>query len=212
MNSSLDFPLRVSATQAKSLGALQQLFADACNYLSPIARANRCWNRVALHHLAYKELRERFPQLGSQMACNVIYSVCRAARVIYQHPDSQWNVGKNPTASLPLLHFLPESPVYFDRHTLSLKDGRLSLFTLEGRMHFQLDLSAEMQKRFREERLREIALRRHGKAYVLHFHFSVASGTPGSTTIAWNELPEYLIVQSSREAESPLSSDPTPVV
>jgi hypothetical protein len=44
--------------------------------------------------MAYKPLRERFPQLGSQMACNVIYSVSRAARHVYQHPSSPYNVAR----------------------------------------------------------------------------------------------------------------------
>ncbi|MFN3884199.1 MAG: hypothetical protein ACK4Q4_05495 [Rhodocyclaceae bacterium] len=197
------FPLRVSMEQEKSLRALQELFAEACNHLSPIVRANRCWNRVALHHLAYRQLRQRFPQLGSQMACNAIYSVCRAARIVYQHPQSPWNVTRNPAGELPLLRFLPRSPVYFDRHTLSLKGDSLSLFTLDGRMHFCLDISPEIHHRFRNGRLREISLMRDDRGYVLHFHFREdcdlmgksgalpAAGMPG-------DLPEYLIVQDSR--------------
>lgn len=201
MKSSIHFPLQVSSAQAESLRALQALFADGCNYLAPVVRDTRCWNRVALHHLAYKHLRERFPQLGSQMACNVIYSVCRSARIVYQHPQSPWNVGKNPTMGLPLLHFLPESPVYFDRHTLSLKDGRLSLFTLDGRMHFRLGLSLEVLDRFRLERLREIALLHQAEAYVLHFRFDDAATTPKPGASTWDDLPEYLIVQPSQAIE-----------
>lgn len=190
MEASLRFPLQVSAAQAESLAALQRLFAEACNHLAPIVRDQRCWNRVALHHLSYKALRERFPQLGSQMACNAIYSACRSARAVYQHPDSRWNVQKHPDAPLPLLRFLPAAPVFFDRHTLSLKDGRLSLFTLDGRMHFRLDIASEVLARFRAERLREIALLRQGDAYVLHFRFGAA--TAGETGA--EEWPEYLIV------------------
>lgn len=195
MESSLRFTLDVSPAQAESLQALQRLFAEACNFLAPIVRDNRCWNRVALHHLAYKMLREHFPQLGSQMACNAIYSVCRSARTVFQHPESRWNVQKHPETPLPLLRFLPESPVFFDRHTLSLKDGRLSLFTLDGRMHFRLDLAPAVLARFGEERLREIALLRQGGTYGLHFRFGAAAGTePG----VGDELPEYLIVQPER--------------
>lgn len=190
MKSLLQFPLQVSAAQAESLAALQRLFAEACNFLAPVVRINRCWNRVALHHLTYKSLRERFPQLGSQMACNAIYSVCRSARAVYQHPDSRWNVLKQPAATLPLLRFLPAAPVFFDRHTLSLKDGRLSLFTLDGRMHFRLDLAPEVLARFRDERLREIALLCQGGTYVLHFRF----GAPPPEDSGADELPEYLIV------------------
>lgn len=205
MESSLQFPLQMSAAQAESLTALQRLFAEACNFLAPIVRDSRCWNRVALHHLTYKSLRERFPQLGSQMACNAIYSVCRSARLVYQHPDSRWNVQKQPAAALPLLRFLPAAPVFFDRHTLSLKDGRLSLFTLDGRMHFGLDLAPEVLARFRAERLREIALMRQGEAYVLHFRF----GTPAPEDSGADELPEYLIVLPETSGASG-SSGPDP--
>lgn len=198
MTSSLQFTLRVSATQAKSLRALQSLFATACNFLAPVVQDTHCWNRVALHHLTYRSLREKFPQLGSQMACNVIYSVCRSARIIYQHPQSPWNIVKNPAITLPLLHFRPMAPVYFDRHTLSLKPEGLSLFTLDGRMRFQLDLSTELVQRFNHERLREIALIAQGDTFALHFRLDDMSEPTETETPAWEDLPDYLIVQSSQ--------------
>lgn len=201
MKSSVNFSLRVTAGQAESLQALQRVFAAACNYLAPIVRDSRCWNRVALHHLAYKNLRERFPQLGSQMSCNAIYSVCRFARIVYQHSESPWNIHADPEARLPLLRFLPISPVYFDRHTLSLRGDRLSLFTLDGRMRFQIDLSPDLLRRLREERVREIALLGQGANYVLHFRFGDGAGE-GQGEGAWEELPEYLIVEPDRPALS----------
>lgn len=195
MSHFVDFVLKISAGQEKSLRALQELFTEACNHLSPIVRANRCWNRVALHHLAYRQLRQKFPQLGSQMACNAIYSVCRSARVVYQHPQSPWNHMRNSAKELPLLRFLPQSPVYFDRHTLSLKEDGLSLFTLDGRMHFRLDISPEIHARFRKGELREISLVRHNQAYVLRFCFRQERELMGELRgTPWGELPEYLIV------------------
>lgn len=199
----LAFPLEVSPGQAESLNMLQALFAESCNYLAPQVRSARCWNRVALHHLVYRELRARFPQLGSQMACNAIYSVCRAARIVYQHPQSPWNIGRHPSDDLPLLHFLADSPVYFDRHTLSLRDDRLSMFTLDGRMHFRIDLSQEVVKRFREDKLREISLMRRGEAYVLRFRFGDAEVSPFPALPAGKILPEYLIVEPGRSAAPP---------
>jgi len=208
MKSTIQFPLQVSPAQAERLRALQVLFAEACNHLAPLVRSSRCWNRVALHHLAYKDLRERFPQLGSQMACNVIYSVCRSARIVYQHPQSPWNVNKKDPAGLPLLRFLAGSPVYFDRHTLSIKDDRLSLFTLDGRMHFRLDLSPEVLARFSQARLREIALLRNNEHYVLHFLFSADSQTADTDPTVWEDLPEYLIVQEGETDTLPAANSP----
>src|SRR5205085_1408721 len=113
-----------SPEQAERLRQLQAAFAEVCNALAPTVRERRLWNRVTLHHLMYRPLRERFPAMGSQMVCNAIYAVCRAARIVYQHPASPFHVNRFPAAKLlPLLHFQAASPVFFDRHTLSLKDG-----------------------------------------------------------------------------------------
>lgn len=158
MNMLLRIPLSTSADQRSRLLALQEAFAEVCNELAPMVRETRCWNRVVLHHMAYRGLRERFPALGSQMVCNVIYSVCRASRLVYQHPASPFNLNKLAGKPLPLLKFGANSPVYFDRHTLSFKNNQLSLFTLGGRMRFHLSLSREQNSILRLCRLREIVL------------------------------------------------------
>ncbi|NBT92621.1 MAG: hypothetical protein EBT37_08500, partial [Betaproteobacteria bacterium] len=75
MNILLRVPLNTSTEQSTRLKALQAVFAQACNALAPIVQQTKVWNRVALHHLMYRNLRERFPELGSQMVCNAIYSV-----------------------------------------------------------------------------------------------------------------------------------------
>ena len=160
----LKIPLTCSAQQHARLAALQQTFALACNRVSEIARNNRCWNRVALHHLAYRVVREQFPDLGSQMACNAIYSVCRACRWAYQHPQSPLNAIANPERPLAPILFLNSAPVFFDRHTLSLSEGQLSMFTLDGRIHFKLGISQAHQRRFISEKLKEVALTQVGLA------------------------------------------------
>jgi len=199
MNFLLRIPLQTSEEQAARLLALQVAFAQACNVLSPTVRESRCWNRVALHHMAYRALREQFPALGSQMVCNVIYSVCRASRLVYQHPASPFFVGKWGDRLLPLLRFQDDCPVYFDRHTLSLKDGLLSMYTLDGRIRFQLTLRDDDAALFREKRLREIVLvRRVSGEFELSFGFSdqsaVSDDEPAlSTEVDW---PEYLKVEA----------------
>ena len=158
MNTVLRIPLTCNDEQHTRLQALQHEFAQACNRVSDIARAHRCWNRVALHHLAYRMLREQFPNLGSQMACNAIYSVCRACRWAYQHPQSPLKAAADAGQPLAPIVFLNTAPVYFDRHTLSLSEGQLSMYTLDGRMHFQLSISQSDQERFINEKLKEVAL------------------------------------------------------
>jgi hypothetical protein len=208
----LETRLNVSAEQAAQLRRLQAEFAAACNLVSPIAQANRCWNRVALHHLTYRELRQRFPQLGSQMACNAVYSVARTYRVLLTHAQSPWNIERRPANALPALHFQDTAPVYFDRHTLSLKAGVLSMFTLDGRMRFELNLAEDDGRRFTAQHLREIVLLRRGEAFFLQFWFDEKSVLPASS--GGNDVPQYLIVSAappvpmaSATASSSRSSD-----
>lgn len=201
----LDIP--VAAGHSAQLVQLQELFAQACNHLSPLVQQTRCWNRVALHHMAYRDLRTRFPALGSQMACNVIYSVSRTCRAVYQGRHSPYAVAKLGQRPLPQVVFLPQSPVYFDRHTLSLKEGRVSMYTLDGRIKFHLDLTDEQLEALRTLRLREIAMTRTPRGLALTFVLSgsEADAEPDPDTIA-PDLPEYLLIQ----ADDPVAGRPGP--
>lgn len=197
MNSTLRISLNTSPEQLVRLDALQKAFAEVCNALAPVVQQTRCWNRVTLHHLAYRALRERFPQLGSQMVCNAIYSVSRIHRLVFQHPGSPFNIATLGEKPLPRVRFLSGSPVYFDRHTLSLKEGRLSMYTLDGRMHFQLKLKAEDEARFHNEKLREIVLAKiPDGTFMLSFRFSEEQETedaPSNNEKA--EFPEYVLIK-----------------
>lgn len=170
MDSIIRIPLNVSPEQAQRLQELQRGFAQVCNALAPLVQQTRVWNRVALHHLTYRQLRVQFPEMGSQMVCNAIYSVSRTARLVFQHPQSPFNLARLGSKPLPVLRFADSCPVYFDRHTLSLKAGQLSMFTLDGRMRFQLALAAQDEERFHAQKLREIVLsRRRDGIYELAF-------------------------------------------
>jgi len=201
MNSTLRIPLNAAPEQVQRLQALQQGFAQVCNALAPLVQQTRIWNRVALHHLAYRQLRERFPEMGSQMVCNAIYSVSRSCRLVFQHPNSPFHLSRLGDKPLPLLRFADTCPVYFDRHTLSLKAGQLSMFTLDGRMRFQLALGANDEALFHASKLREIVLaRRVDGMYELSFVLvdpeeSVASSAASAGMDA--EIPEYVMVEES---------------
>jgi hypothetical protein len=215
MKHTLLVQLNTTPEQMARLQALQTAFVEVCNALAPIVQVTRCWNRVALHHLTYRVLRERFPHIGSQMVCNAIYSISRACRIILQHPNSPWNITTQVGRPLPLLRFLPNSPVYFDRHTLSLKEGRLSMYTLDGRMRFQVELRAEDETRFHQEKLQEILLGNAPQGFQLSFHFSPEQDTDSASTPAGetsSELPEYLLVKSADDVpdmplQEPVVSD-----
>ena len=215
MNYVLRVPLNATPEQVQRLHALQTGFARVCNALAPLVQQTRVWNRVALHHLSYRQLREQFPEMGSQMVCNAIYSVSRTGRLVFQHPQSPFNLARLGDKPLPLLRFADSCPVYFDRHTLSLKAGQLSMFTLDGRMRFQLTLRAEDEQAFHASKLREIVLaRRADGVYELSFLLAppeaiktiAASAVPALLTATLEletktpegisgEIPEYIIVE-----------------
>jgi hypothetical protein len=202
MNSSLRVTLNASPEQLQALTALQAAFAQVCNALAPLVQQSRCWNRVTLHHLAYKSLREKFPQIGSQMVCNAIYSVSLTARLVFQHPASPFRLPRLEGKPLPMLRFLDTSPVYFDRHTLSLKAETLSMYTLDGRMRFMLSLSEGDQKNFHEKKLREIVLSRNPSgSFELLFWFSPAQDEEAAQKVIgdlrqYTRIPEYVKVEA----------------
>ena len=180
MNFLLQVPLNASSEQQARLHALQAGFARVCNALAPTVQQTRVWNRVALHHLMYRTLRERFPEMGSQMVCNAIYAVSRTSRLLFQHADSPLNLTRLAGKPLPLLRFGDTNPVYFDRHTLSVKDGQLSMYTLDGRMRFALALTPADEVNFNEKKLREVILTcRADGVFELSFLFSDANNDTG---------------------------------
>jgi hypothetical protein len=200
MNILLRIPLNANAEQLARLQALQTAFAQVCNALAPTVQQTRVWNRVALHHLTYHNLRERFPELGSQMVCNAIYSVSRTSRMVFQHPQSPFNLSKLGDKPLPLLRFSNNSPVYFDRHTLSVKSGQLSMYTLDGRMRFALALKPQDEVNFHQKKLREIVLScRPDGVYELSFLFDDEQPKKTSESLIpdSSEIPEYVMVEEA---------------
>lgn len=203
MKTTLRVPLNMSPDEAAKLRQLQAVFAKACNSLAPLVQKTKVWNRVALHHMAYKPLREQFPQMGSQMVCNAIYSVSRHSRQMFQSPGSPYNLTKLGDRPLPRLKFTDRAPVFFDRHTLSIKNGQLSMFTLDGRLRFKVGLKAEDEQKFHQMKLREVVLSRAGAErdrFELAFVFSEKDSEdtndqqPGTQA---TELPEYMLVEDS---------------
>ena len=113
--------------QSASLADLAATFAHACTAVVAFVREHRCWNRVALHHLAYYPVREQFPSLGSQMVCQAIHRVADAYKTL------KATKGIPKDKPVPALAF-DSSSVNFDKRTYSIKDDTVSLFTLNGRI------------------------------------------------------------------------------
>ncbi len=200
MNLTLRVPLNASPEQNARLQALQAAFAKVCNALAPTVQQTKVWNRVALHHLMYHSLRQRFPELGSQMVCNAIYSVSRTSRMLFQSPQSPFNLTRLAGKPLPLLRFADTCPVYFDRHTLSVKAGQLSMYTLDGRIRFALALQPADEANFNEKKLLEIVLsRRADGTFELSFLFSDEQepATAEPVAVGSAEIPEYVMVEEA---------------
>jgi len=123
----------------KKLFGLQSAYERACNDIVPIVIENRCWNRVALHNLAYTKIRKSSP-LGSQMVCNAIFSVCKA----YQARSPQRD------EPVPQIVFRKNRSVHFDKRTYTLRGDVLSLYTLEGRIKVRMRIG-EFQRAYLEK-------------------------------------------------------------
>lgn len=129
MQRTVSIKLDTTLQQSQDLIQLQKEFNRACNNIVPMAVENRCWNRVSLHHLSYYQIRHTV-NLGSQMVCNAIKTVCDAYKVL--------KVRKSEP--VPTINFKPRSSVHFDKRTYTLKDNVVSLYTLSGRIVVPLRL------------------------------------------------------------------------
>ena len=159
--------LNLTEEQLVILKSLQSRFIEVCNSISPVVLSNRCWNRVVLHHMVYHPMRQMYPDLGSQMICNAIYSVCRAYRALLKFDETLLTKLDGVSAIV----FSNTAPVFFDRHTLTLLKDKLSIYTLGGRMKVSVDLSVSDREHFNEEKLKEILLIGTGNEFSLHFYF-----------------------------------------
>jgi len=201
MKTTLRIPLTTNAVQHARLSQLQSAFAGVCNAIAPTVQQTKVWNRVALHHLKYRSLREQFPDMGSQMVCNAIYSISRTCRMVFQNPQSPFSLARLGSKPLPLLRFSDNCPVYFDRHTLSVKKGQLSMYTLDGRLRFALALSPENEADFATKKLREIVLSRRPDAMfelVFQFDDEPAKSATHSKLTADSEYPEYVMIEDAQ--------------
>ncbi|WP_142809902.1 hypothetical protein [Tepidiphilus olei] len=179
----LNVPLSLSAPQAAFLTELQRVFAEACNLVAAMGREAGVTARVALHHLCYATVRERFPALGSQLACNAIYAAARAFR---KAQEVQARLAPQ-AKGVPIVRFAPTAPVFFDRHTLSLRGERVSMFTLDGRLHFDLSISPEGLAALRAATVKEAVLQGREGRFVLSFYLEEKAP----------ELPAEMVAQRS---------------
>jgi len=163
MKRTIAIKLTLSVDEEKSFKQLEDQFSAACNYVAQIAFQAKERNRVKLHHFAYYSLREKFPELGAQMACNAIAKTAQALRAL-----------KEPKEIL----FKKGCSVHFDKRTYSLKGDILSLFTLKKRVRLQLAISSFHRKFLEQGLAKEAELVRRGKQWFFHLVFDLPNPPP----------------------------------
>jgi putative transposase len=160
--------LDTTSEQGQALAAMRAAYAEACNRLVPAVTEHRCWNRVALHNRAYSRLRAE-THLGSQMACNAIFSVCKA----YQAQKALGRIKSD--APVPVIRF-DRASVHYDKRTYTLKREAVSLYTLAGRITAAMRLGEHQRRILQsgEPKEAELVLRK-GKWF---FNLVVESDDP----------------------------------
>ena len=183
MKRTIALKLQVSETQDKALNELQAMFSAACNEVAAIAAAEKEINRIRLHHLCYYRLRENFSKLGSQMCCNAIAKVSQALRAL-----------KRPKQVL----FKNGCSVHFDKKTYSLKGNLLSLFTLQGRIRIELEVSSFHKNFLDQGAVKEAELVRKGKRWFFHLVLDLPDVLPLETGKAMGvDLGENVLAATS---------------
>lgn len=115
-----------SPEQAEALKNVMLAYNAACNFVSSLAWEKRIFNQIALHHLAYREIRSQF-ELPAQLAVRAIAKVADA-----------YKVSKATQAE-----FRPLGAITYDRRVLRLLGlSNVSCATLAGRITVPLNIGA----------------------------------------------------------------------
>lgn len=148
----------LSQEQSDALLETQKAFANTCNQAIPFVVGNRCWNRVALHHLCYYLIRKNIPSLGSQMVCNALHKVCSSYKVL--------KIKKSQ--DIPAITFKDTASVHYDKRTYSVKDNTLSLYTTKGRIKCEFAMGDFQREYLEKGAVKEAELIRKGKRWFFN--------------------------------------------
>ncbi|MGE5445334.1 MAG: hypothetical protein ACM3SR_12160, partial [Ignavibacteriales bacterium] len=131
---------------------------DACNkalnWISDVAWEKKCFNRVALHHLLYYELREKF-NLPSQIAISLKDKVCAS----YKADNSVKHTFKAKVL-----------PLNFPRTAKLVSENVVSFNTLKGRLRIFMALG-DFQRQYLKDKswkIRESEIVYSNHKYFLH--------------------------------------------
>lgn len=158
MKRTIALKLILSQEQSEALLETQKAFANACNQAIQFVVENRCWNRVALHHLCYYKIRENSSSLGSQMVCNAFKKVCSSYKALKVKKSQE----------VPAITFKESSSLHYDKRTYSVKENILSLYTINGRIKCEFITGIFQGKYLERGAVKEAELIRKGKRWFFN--------------------------------------------
>lgn len=133
MLSTLTYAVRVDASpdQSRVLSDTCAAYLDCCNMVSETAWEHKTLSQKTLHQLVYRKLRDEY-HVGAQMACSSMNRVIGNYRTIKEMHGSPW------ATSQPEYRSSGYDLVWNNDYSI-LKDGRLSINTLNGRIKIPVD-------------------------------------------------------------------------
>lgn len=133
MLNTLTYAVRIETTpdQSKTLSDTCSAYLNCCNMVSETVYKHRTLSQKTLNRLVYRKLRDEY-HVGAQMAQSSIVRVIGNYRTIKDMHGSPW------ATSRPEYHSVGYDLVW-NRDYSILKDGRLSVNTLDGRIKFPID-------------------------------------------------------------------------
>ena len=133
MRNTLTYAIHVETTldQSKTLSATCSAYLGCCNMVSKTAWEHKTLNQKILHQLIYRKLRNEY-HVGAQMAQSSIIRVIGNYRAIKDMNGSPWATNQPKYRS-------PGYDLVWNRDYSILKDGRLSVNTLDGRIKVPVD-------------------------------------------------------------------------
>ncbi len=159
--------LRPSEEVTERLRALRKAFSRAVGLAWDVGYQKGCASRVALHHLTYEAIRKAEPQLGAQLSCNAIYLASAYLKLAKTRLRARVDSATKPKPDFRSV------PVYLDKHTLTMKDRLLSIYTLDGRARLSVSLPSTLEVVFSSTPVKEILLLERQEGFVLAFIFKV---------------------------------------
>lgn len=172
MKKTISIKLNISKEHHNALLDTQRSFAQACNEVIPFAIENRCWNRVALHHLCYFKVRDIVTDIGSQMTCNAIKNVCQSYKTL--------KIKKSQ--DVPKISFKKNGSVHYDKRTYSIIGNTLSLFSTSGRVKTSFDICDFHREYIEKGVFKEAELINKNKIWFFNIVIELEDATPRDGT------------------------------